>query len=258
MILLEEFLVTSALALMLTFVRMGTAIMLLPGIGDTFVNARVRLLFALGLSFVMYPLILDKVPNPMPGTLGLFTLILMEFLVGLFYGTIARIFMSALDTAGMLISFSSSLSNAQLFNPALASQGSLVGAFLTVTGVMFVFATNMHHLLIMGVLESYEIMPLGGLPDTGSMADLVARAVASSFMIGVQIGTPFIVITLVIYVGMGVLARLMPQVQVFLLALPVQILISLMTMTMILGAGLVYWMTKYEAGMVFFLSAGGG
>lgn len=255
---LQEFLISSALAFMLGFVRMGTAVMILPGIGDTFVNARVRLYFAVGMSFVLLPIIMNKLPDPMPGTLGLLTIICLEFIIGLFYGTIARIFMTALDTAGMLISFTSSLSNAQMFNPGLASQGSLMGAFLTVTGMMFLFATNMHHLLIMGIIESYEFLPLGGLPDVGSMAELVARAVSASFLIGIQIGMPFMVITLMIYVGMGVLSRLMPQVQVFILALPLQILVSLLTLALVLSAGFAYWLTKYEAAMVFFLSAGGG
>lgn len=254
---LEDFLVSSALAFMLAFVRMGTAVMIMPGVGDSFVSQRIRLLFALAMSFVLFPLIVNKLPDPIPGTAGLFSLIVMEFVIGLFYGTIARIFMTALDTAGMVISFSSSLSNAQLFNPSLAAQGSLVGAFLSVTGVVVLFATNLHHLLILGVIETYEMFPLGGIPDTGSMAELVARAVSSSFLIGVQIGTPFLVMTLVIYMGMGVLSRLMPQVQVFLLALPLQILLSMVTITLVLSAGFLYWISKFEGAMVFFLSGGG-
>ncbi|MCB1531611.1 MAG: flagellar biosynthetic protein FliR [Alphaproteobacteria bacterium] len=254
---IEEFLVANTFAFMLAFVRLGTAIMILPGIGDAFVSPRIRLLFAVAMAFVLFPLILDKLPSPMPGTLGLFSLILMEFVIGLFYGTIARFFMSALDTAGMVISFSSSLSNAQLLNPTIASQGSLVGAFMSVTGMVFVFATNLHHLLFMGAIESYNLFPLGGIPDAGSMAELVAKALSSAFLIGVQIGAPFIVLTLIVYLGMGVLARLMPQVQVFLLALPLQILLALTCLTFVLAAGLTFWLVKFEEAMVFFLSAGG-
>lgn len=253
---IEEFLATGVFAFVLAFVRMGTAVMIMPGIGDSFVSQRVRLHMALALSFVFFPLIMAKLPSPVPGTMMLFSLIVMEFIIGLFFGTIARIFMTALDVAGMVISFSSSLSNAQMFNPSLAAQGSLVGAFLSVTGVVFLFATNMHHLLIMGVIESYELFPVGAIPDTGSMAEFVSRAVSHSFAIGVKIGAPFLVITLLIYMGMGVLSRLMPQVQVFLLALPLQILLSLVTMSLVISAGLVYWATQFEQGMVFFLSGG--
>jgi flagellar biosynthetic protein FliR len=254
---LQDFLVTGVFAFILTFVRIGTAAMILPGMGDSFVPMRIRLHFALGLSLVIMPVIIPHLPSPLPGTGPLLVLITMEFIIGLFFGTIARIFMTALDTAGMVISFSSSLSNAQLFNPGLAAQGSLVGAFLSVTGAVLLFATNMHHLFIMGLVESYDMFPVGAIPDTGSMAELMARAVGASFSIGVKLGAPFMAVTLLIYVGMGVLSRLMPQVQVFLLALPIQILLSLLLMTMVLSVGMLYWLREFEQGMVFFLSSGG-
>lgn len=252
---LESFLAAGVFAFMLTFVRMGSAFMIMPGIGDSFVSSRIRLLFALAISFALFPLVIEYVPDPLPGTLALFTLIVMEFIVGLLIGSIARIFMIAMDTAGMVISMASGLGNAQVFNPSMATQGSLVGAFLSVTAVVFMFAIDLHHLLIMGVVESYSIFPLGIIPDTGSMAEIVTRAMSESFKIGVQIAAPFLVITLLIYTGMGVLARLMPQVQVFILVLPMQILLALLTMSFVIGTILMFWASRFEQGMIFFLTA---
>lgn len=186
----------------------------------------------------------------------LFALIAMEFIIGIFIGTIARVLMVALDTAGMLISMMSGLGNAQIFNPAFATQGSLIGALLSVTGVLLLFATNMHHLLFYGLVGSYELFPVGAVPDAGSMAEMMARAVARSFMIGAQISAPFIVVSLLVYIGMGVLTRLMPQIQVFLLALPLQIILSLVTLALIVSAGLMFWVAEFEKGMVFFLNGG--
>ncbi len=253
---IEEFIVSGVFAFILTFVRVGSAVMIMPGLGDSFVPTRIRLHMAVALTLALFPLTMAYMPNPIPGTMTLFTLIGMEFLIGIFFGTIARIFMTALDTAGMVISLQSGLANAQLFNPSLASQGSLMGAFLSVTGVVVLFATNLHHLLIIGVLESYQLFPIGAIPDTASMAALMAKAVSASFSIGVKIAAPFIVVVFLIYVGMGVLTRLMPQVQVFLLALPLQILISLITLTMVMSAGFMYWLGQFQAGMVFFLTVG--
>lgn len=255
---LQEFLAGQVFAFMLTFARLGTAMMIMPGIGDSFVSARVRLLMAMGISFVLFPVIVPFLPNPIPGTFMLALLILMEFIVGLFFGTVARIFMVALDTAGMVISLQSGLGNAQLFNPALASQGSLVGAFFSVTGVTLLFVTDLHHLLIMGLVESYDLFPLGSVPDTGSMSEFMSLAVNESFSVGVKIAAPFMTVTLLIYVCVGVLTRLMPQVQVFILTLPVQILLSLITMTLVATAVLTYWLTTFQNGMVFFLTSAAG
>lgn len=248
---LQDFLTTSTLAFMLTFVRMGTAMMIMPGVGDSFTPQHVRLLIALALSFALFPLVVDKIPTPLPSTFILLSLILVEFLVGTFFGTIARVFMMALDTAGMVISTSSSLANAQVFNPSLATQGSLMGAFMSITGVVMLFTLNLHHLLIAGLLETYELFPIGFVPDLGSMAQIMARSVSSAFAIGVKIGTPFILITMLVYVGMGVLSRLMPQVQVFLLAIPAQILLSLSTLMLVLGAAFTYWAQQFEQGLLF-------
>lgn len=256
MSLLEHFLVQGVFAFMLTFVRIGAAITIMPGVGDTFTPQQVRLYIALGLSLVLSPLVASYLPDPVPVTAVLFSLITMEFIVGLFIGTIARILMVALDTAGMVISMMSGLGNAQIFNPAFSTQGSLIGAMLSVTGVLLLFATNMHHLLFYGLVGSYELFPVGAIPDTGSMAELISRAVASSFMIGVQIAAPFMIIALLVYIGMGVLSRLMPQIQVFLLALPLQIMLSFVTLALVISVGLMFWLSRFEDGMVFFLSGG--
>ena len=254
---LQEFLGTQVFAFALTFVRLGTAIMIMPGVGDSFVNARVRLHFAVAFTLALFPLTAGYMPDPMPDTFGMFSLILMEFIIGIFFGGIARIFMMALDTAGMVISVSSGLSNAQLFNPAISSQGSLVGAFLSVTGIVVLFAMNLHHLLFAGIIESYEFFPLGAIPDLGSMAEMIARAVSAAFAIGIKIAAPFLVVSILIYIGMGVLSRLMPQIQVFLIALPLQILISLALMVLFLSSAYLFWGTQFEQAMVFFLKSAG-
>lgn len=250
---LEEFLAAQIFAFILTFVRVGTAIMIMPGVGDSFVSTRIRLHMAVGLTFVMFPVILPFIPDPLPSTFGLVILIMMEFVIGLFIGSMARIFMSALDIGGMVISISSGLANAQLFNPSLATQGSLVGAFLSVTGVTLVFVTNIHHLLLLGVFESYDFFPIGALPDFGSMAEMAGRAVTASFAVGVKFAAPFLVLTLMVYVSVGVLARLMPQVQVFLLALPAQILLALILTMIVLSVAMMYWLGQFEQAMIFFL-----
>lgn len=242
---LQQFLTTGVFALLLTFVRFGTVAMIMPGIGDSYVPQNVRLLLALSLSFVLLPITTQYLPAEPPGTFYLITLVGMEFIIGLFFGTIARIFMMALDTAGMIISTASGLANAQVFNPSLASQGSLVGAFLTVTGVVVFFALDLHHVLILGILESYKVFPVGYLPEAGSMAEFIAKTVSASFAVGVKIGAPFIVLTLIIYIGMGVLSRIMPQVQVFLLALPLQILLSIVLLALTIIASYEYWSAEF-------------
>jgi len=258
MTLLQDFLTTGVFAFIIIFVRFGTAMMMMPGIGDSFVPMNVRLLMALGICLVMTPVIQPFMPHPLPDFANMIVLIFSEFLVGLFIGTVIRILMTSLDTAGMLISMSSGISNAQIFNPSLATQGSVFGAFLSVLGMTLVFVTNMHHLMIHGFVESYHMFPLGQVPDTGDMAELISKTVASAFMVGFQMAMPFVIISLVLYIAMGVLSRLMPQLQVIMLAVPGQILLALITFGMAISALMLYWLSSLDNGLVYFLSQSSG
>ncbi len=250
---LNDFLTTTVFAFIIVFVRIGTAVMIMPGVGDSLTPQNIRLYIALGLSLVLTPVVMPHLPHPVPDGPGLFVLIIAEFIIGLFFGTVARILMAAMDTAGMIVSMASGLGNAQIFNPGFQTQGSLFGAFLSVTGVVLLLVTNLHHLLFYGIVGSYNVFPVGAVPDTGSMAEMIADALASSFAIGVQIAAPFLIISFLVYVGMGVLARLMPQIQVFLLALPLQIIISLITLSLVIPAIFLFWLGRFEDGINYFI-----
>lgn len=251
---LQTLVVDQVVVFMMVFARLGTAVMIMPGIGDSFVSERVRLFFALGFSVAIAPVVGPLLPDVTVGSLQFLLLILKEMLVGLFIGTVARIFMTAIDTGGMLISMQTGLGNAMVFNPSMAGQGSIIGAFLSVTGTTLLFMTDLHHLVIYAIFESYMTFPAGpALPVAGGMAETISRAVMQSFAIGFYMAVPFIIVSLLLYIGMGVLGRLMPQIQVFILALPLQILLGVLTLFLVLSSVLLYWMGQYEEALRMFL-----
>jgi flagellar biosynthetic protein FliR len=246
----HSFLTTGVFAFMLTFVRVGTAIMVMPGIGNAFVPQNIRLYFALAFAFVVFPIIQSKIPYPLPATFNLFTMIIMEFIAGLFLGTIMRVLLAAVDTAGMIISTQSSLANAQLFNPAFASQGTVIGSFLTLAATV----TDLHHLMLTGIIESYNLFPINKLPPVGDMADVLVKEVGLSFVVAIQMGAPFLVLVTILYVGMAVMSKLMPQVQVFMLAVPIQVTLALITLSMAMSTMMLFWLDKFDEGYQFFYS----
>lgn len=251
---LQTLVVDQLVVFMMVFARLGTAVMIMPGIGDSFVSERVRLFFALGFSVAIAPVVGPLLPDVTVGSLEFLLLILKEMVVGLFIGTVARIFMTALDTGGMLISMQTGLGNAMVFNPSMAGQGSIIGAFLSVAGTTLLFMTDLHHLVIYAIFESYATFPSGlQFPVSGGMAETISRAVMQSFAIGFYMAVPFFVVSLLLYIGMGVLGRLMPQIQVFILALPLQILLGLLTLFLVLSSVLLYWVGQYEESLQMFL-----
>lgn len=248
--LLQQIVVGNLFAFLLLFMRFGTAIMLMPGIGDSFVTPQVRLIFTVSFCFILTPVLAPALPAMPDTTPALVLLLLSETFIGLFIGTVMRILFSALDTAGAAISLQAGFANAMVFNPATATQGSLLGALYAMLGLTLIFVSNLHHFLLAAVVDSYLMFPAKGLfPDTGEVSDIIARAVSTAFSTGIRIALPFMIVGLLIHVTFGLLGRLMPQIQIFFLALPVQILMSLIVLTMVLSAGMVFWLNQY-AGMV--------
>lgn len=244
---LQEFIAGQVSAFLLIFMRFGMALMVMPGIGDGFVSPQIRLSFALGMSFVLTPFLAQSLPVLPTQGFAMLILLLSEAFIGLFIGTVMRLMMSALDTTGTVISIQAGFANAQVFNPVTATQGSLAGSLFTILGVTLLFVTNMHHYMLAAVVDSYHAFPATGhFMDAQDAYQTIARIVTLAFKIGVQISMPFLVVGLMVQIGLGVLGRLMPQIQIFFLAMPVQIWLSLVVLTMMLSAGLLFWINGFE------------
>lgn len=214
---LDDFVAGHILGAFMVFVRFGTAAMFLPGFGETYVNARARLSLAAVISIALYPV----TPVPILPDLdlsGLVRLIALEGLVGLWIGLTARILFIALYYAGALAGYTSGLANA--LAPSLGSfEGatSVASAFL-ITALVLMFATDTHHVIIRALLFSYDMMPFGQSPMLGDMTEQMSRAVSASMRIGLTIAAPFIVLSLMINLGLGLANRAMPNLPVFFIA----------------------------------------
>jgi len=233
-------------ALIFVFARIGAAVMLLPGFGEVFVPGRVRLLMAVGITVVVAPVVSPYVPATPAGPFAMVAAIGFELAVGLFLGAMARIMVSALHTAGTIIGFQASLSNAQLFDPVNANQGSLMGSFLNVLGVFLIFASNLHHLMLTAVVDSYSLFVPGSALPVGDFSDVASRVLSQSFLLAMQMAAPFIVMGMLFYLGMGLVARLMPQVQVFFIAMPVQLFLGFAVMAMTLSVSMMWFLGTFQ------------
>ncbi|MEO3433745.1 flagellar biosynthetic protein FliR [Inquilinus sp. CAU 1745] len=247
---LAELLTGDIFAFLFVFIRIGAALMVLPGIGDAYVTPRIRLVLALLFSALLLPGLMSALPPPPDDPLVLAIMVAGEAIIGLFLGLIARFLLAALEVAGTVISFQASLANAFVFNPAMTTQGTLIGAFLTVTGLTVLFATDMHHLMLLAIADSYSVFPPGALPPLDDMANMMTRLAADSFSIGIRLSAPFLVIGMIFYLGLGLLNRLMPQMQIFFVAMPAQIMLGLIVMALTLSAGILFWLGRVQESLI--------
>ena len=243
---LQEIVPAGLFAFFLVFARVGAALMVLPGFGEAYVSSRFRLILALAISLVVVPFLVPLLPAAPSNPISLLLLLGGELVVGVFLGAIARVMLSALQIAGMVIAFQSSMANAFSFDPISAQQGALAGGFLTTVGLLLVFVTNMHHLMLGAVVDSYAVFTPGVLPPLGDFSDAFTRIVARAFVLGLKIAAPFIMIGLMFSLGVGLLARLMPQVQVFFIAMPLQITVGFLVLALTVSASMLLLLSDIE------------
>ena len=253
---LQTLIAEQLFAWLLVFTRVGSAFTVLPVIGDQFVSTQVRLLFALVVSVIITPALKPYLPGEPASVLALALLLASEVMIGFFIGTLPRLMMSGLEVAGMIIAMQSGLGNAFVFNPALASQGSLPGSMMSWLALLMILITNLHHMLILAVVHSYELFRPGAPVPIDDFARMVIRVVSQSFLIGVEMAAPFLATGLLFALALGIMARLAPQVQVFFVFMSAQIAYGLFLFAVTLAAMMTFWLRHFESNLVEFLTPG--
>jgi flagellar biosynthetic protein FliR len=251
---LQELLPAQLFTILLVFMRVGTAMLLLPGFGDPYVPPRARLFLALMISLIIAPVLGSTLPAMPESAFNLLILLSGEILIGFFFGTMARLFIAALTTAGMVIAYMSSMANALTNDPSAAQQGSIAGTFLGVIAVLMIFTLDLHHAMLAAVIDSYQLFVPGQAPPVADFADMITRVVAKTFLLSFQIAAPFIAMGLIFFLGLGVLGRLMPQMQVFFVAMPLQIAAGLAVLALVLPSILRWFIGAFQESLLPFVA----
>jgi flagellar biosynthetic protein FliR len=221
-------------------------VMLLPGLGEMSVPVRVRLTVALLLAAVLLPLHRSAYALDLRSFGPVLAMLGEEMFVGAVLGLTARLMISALQVAGNVVAQQLGLGFVTEIDPTQGQQNVIVGNFLTLLGVTLIFATDLHHLVIAALNDSYTLFRPGEVPLLGDVAAHTTRTVAAAFRIGIQLSAPFIVFGLLFNLGLGVLSRLMPQMQVFFVGLPVSILVGFLILILVLGAMMTLFLGSVE------------
>lgn len=241
---LTQFLALDVYRFLVVFARLGAALMFLPGFGATMVPTRMRLLFGLSVAFLLLPVLGPKLPPIPTQPAQLAALLAGEAAVGLFLAMICQFLFAAVDIAGTFISYQIGLTNAFSFDAVSQEQSQTLTGLLSNFAMVAVFAADGHHLMLQALNDSYDMFQPGVVPLFGDMAMTMAHLLSSAFSLGVRLAAPVMVFGIVFQVGLGLLSRMVPQMQVFFVATPVQVLVGLW---MIMVALPVIWMIFLQA-----------
>ncbi len=213
------------LAFILVLVRVSGIISTAPVFGSSNIPPQIKVVLSLMLALILYPFIpLITVYPDRPD--HYIMLIASEMLIGLVLGIIARFLFGAVEFAGTVIGFQMGLGMANVFDPQSQEQISLVGRFENTTATLIFLAMDGHLIVLQASVSSYSVLPPGGASISRPLVENVMEPSACVFVIGLQIGAPLIVALFLANAVVGLLARSVPQIQVFVVGFPLTLMLG--------------------------------
>jgi flagellar biosynthetic protein FliR len=230
----------------LLFARLSAVMMLAPGWGEQAVPATIRLAVAVLATAALAPSLVINAP-PVPANIAeAIPLIATEIMIGLMLGGGARLLMSALQVAGATVGIASGLGFAQQLDPFANQPAAVFSGFFSLMGVVLVMAAGLHRIMIEAAADSYTVFPPGAFPPVGDATTFVIDAVSNAFRLGIQIAAPVLVFSLIFNIALGLVSRLIPQIQIFMIAMPLSVLLGVAVTALGLGGGLMVWLEEME------------
>ena len=225
------------------FCRIGTICMFLPAISELSISPLIRLIFALIISICVVSssdVVMQKLDIS-----NLNILLINELAIGLCIGITIKILQTTLHTLGMIFSYQAGLSTGMIFDPTQATQGSSYGNLISLSFVVLFLSYDMHLIIIKSLIHSYKTFGFNFfLEHYSDFTNLVISSASKSFNAAVQLSMPFILVGTLINIAAGILSRLIPQMQIFFIMLPVQITAHTMILLVTLN-GILIWFLEY-------------
>ncbi|MBS0995290.1 flagellar biosynthetic protein FliR [Gluconobacter cerinus] len=243
-----------ALAFVLVLCRTGATVMVMPGLGEQSLPMMIRAGIALTLTFLILPLVLPLLNTSQLDTVGpiaLAGMISVELFAGLLIGWIARLITMALPIAGQMIAMFIGISSVLQPDPDLGSSSSAPARFMNLLAPLILLITGAYLLPIHAVIGSYSLIPPGGAlmnhaavphwPILGDAARSIIQMTGKAFTLGLELSAPFLILSLVWEMMLGIMTRLLPNLQIYNAANPLQMLGGIALLGLTLQAMLTVW-----------------
>ncbi|MFD2638288.1 flagellar biosynthetic protein FliR [Piscibacillus salipiscarius] len=214
---------------LLLFARLAGFFMMVPFFSYRSIPMTHRIAFVVLLTWVMF----FAIEIPVLIFDGFFIILLLkEITVGLMIGLIAYMILVAVQIAGGFIDFQMGFAIANVVDPQTGIQSPIVGQYFYIFTLLLLVSTNAHHLLLDGIYYSYEFIGMTDLISisSSSFPQLIINTFGQMFVIAFQMSIPIVGMLFLVDVSLGMIARTVPQVNVFVVGLPLKILISFAVM----------------------------
>jgi flagellar biosynthesis protein FliR len=247
---LQAFLGASFWHFAIVFLRVGAMAAVLPAFGEQYVPMQIKLAIAVAFTFVVAPA-LSRFPAP-ETPLHFASLAASEAVIGLALGISVRLFVMGLQIAGTIAAQTTSLS--QVLGNIGADALPAIGGVLLISGLALAVMMGLHVRVAEFLIYSYQIFPVGDYPEPGVFSEWGVNRIAKTFYMAFTLAAPFLIMSVIYNLTLGVINRAMPQLMVVFIGAPVitfgGLFILMVASPMILDV----WMREL---MTFFSNPGG-
>lgn len=203
--------------------RVGAFILFAPILGSRQFPVLVKIGFILLLSLTIYPMVGDYIPPSPKGLFELSTYFFVELLIGLAIAFASRLVFTAVQIGGTMVDFQMGFGVVNVIDPQTETQVSITAQFQNIFAILLYLAVNAHHFTILALVESFQLINIQAFSFDGTAMGLMMKLFSDTFIIGVKIAAPIMAILFFISVGLGLVARTVPQMNVFIVGFPLQI-----------------------------------
>ena len=219
---------------LLIFARITGIFSVAPFLGSTNIPGYAKAGLSLLLSYILFPAVYSAsvvVPDAM---LAYAALVAGEFLLGLILGFVSSLIMQAVQMAGHILDMQIGFGIVNVFDPQFGQQIPLLGNFKYILALMVFLATNGHHVMLSALVASFKLVPVTGVVIPASLAGFIVDLVSGAFVFAFKITVPVLASLVLADVAFGILARTMPQMNIFVVGIPAKLIIGTFAMMMAL------------------------
>jgi flagellar biosynthesis protein FliR len=230
-----EELIPNLSVFLLIFVRVSSFFVTMPLFSYRTIPSRHRIGFALILSWLMY----YTIESPaFEIDWAYFMLIMKEAMIGLLIGFVAYMIISAIQIAGGFIDFQMGFAIANVIDPQTGTQSPLMGQYLYTFALLLLLALDGHHLILDGIFYSYQFIPIeqAWIPfGDSNLAEYIIKTFNSVFIIAFQMSIPVVATLFLVDVALGIVARTVPQLNIFVVGFPIKIAVSFIVLFIVMA-----------------------
>jgi len=222
-------------AFLLVLTRVSGIFLIAPFFGSLNIPMQLRAGAAIMITLVTFPVIVEKTTVTAPESILMFGgAVAQEMFIGWLIGFIAFVVFAAINMSGKIMDMQVGFSVANVMDPTSGQQAPLIGSFLYNLAVIYFLVVNGHHIIIGALIESFKRIPLDGLIWNEALASFIGDITAGVFLTGMKIAMPVTFSILLVNVGMGILARTMPQMNIFVVGIPLHLTIGIFMLSMLM------------------------